>query len=347
MGLAQVCFCVIGGLQAVIRAAWTDCLQTVLPIVWDGSVWDDLEFCNFSWSVLWMLTYFAILLGIDNGPCKHICNVVEGNVVCSCLSGYTIMADGISCEGKWLWFTTEMWLKHYYVDLTDCRPQGVFLRVLYFQYCALQMAVQRQNCCLWDFLAEGIAGLLYRWLLKHLLLSSLPITWVRASPVLCLFPLMSHTFLQPSKYLLPLLLLPESHCSAMDLQPLFLRMEAAGRTWACLLPWGTISELQIRPVTCFLLVVGYYFISAALKMWGFTGMKNVPLWVGTAPCVSLDTEVQACTMTNSEFRSWIYDPSHSIHFKWTCLVGHKGYLCIAKTLGVRSNALWHTFIRNL
>ncbi|XP_061328988.1 fibulin-2 isoform X3 [Pezoporus flaviventris] len=34
----------------------------------------------------------------DNGPCKHICNVVEGNVVCSCLSGYTLMADGISCE---------------------------------------------------------------------------------------------------------------------------------------------------------------------------------------------------------------------------------------------------------
>uniref|UniRef100_A0A669PHL8 Fibulin-2 n=1 Tax=Phasianus colchicus TaxID=9054 RepID=A0A669PHL8_PHACC len=34
----------------------------------------------------------------DNGPCKHICSVVEGNVVCSCLSGYTIMADGISCE---------------------------------------------------------------------------------------------------------------------------------------------------------------------------------------------------------------------------------------------------------
>lgn len=132
-----------------------------------GVYLDDLEFCNFSWSVLWMLTYFAILLGIDNGPCKHICNVVEGNVVCSCLSGYTIMADGISCEGKWLWFTTEMWLNHYYVDLTDCRPQGVFLRVLYFQYCALQMAVQRQNCCLWDLLAEGIAGLLYRWLLKH------------------------------------------------------------------------------------------------------------------------------------------------------------------------------------
>uniref|UniRef100_A0A8B9BS59 Fibulin-2 n=1 Tax=Anser brachyrhynchus TaxID=132585 RepID=A0A8B9BS59_9AVES len=34
----------------------------------------------------------------DNGPCKHICNVVEENVVCSCLSGYTIMGDGISCE---------------------------------------------------------------------------------------------------------------------------------------------------------------------------------------------------------------------------------------------------------
>lgn len=145
-----------------------------------GVYLDDLEFCNFSWSVLWMLTYFAILLGIDNGPCKHICNVVEGNVVCSCLSGYTIMADGISCEGKWLWFTTEMWLKHYYVDFTDCRPQGVFLRVLSFQYCALQVAVQRQNCCLWDLLAEGIAGLLYRWLLKHFYLVYLLPGWGQA-----------------------------------------------------------------------------------------------------------------------------------------------------------------------
>uniref|UniRef100_A0A8C3I3T0 Fibulin 2 n=1 Tax=Chrysemys picta bellii TaxID=8478 RepID=A0A8C3I3T0_CHRPI len=34
----------------------------------------------------------------DNGPCKHICNIVEGNAVCSCLSGYALMADGISCE---------------------------------------------------------------------------------------------------------------------------------------------------------------------------------------------------------------------------------------------------------
>uniref|UniRef100_A0A452GUJ5 Fibulin-2 n=1 Tax=Gopherus agassizii TaxID=38772 RepID=A0A452GUJ5_9SAUR len=34
----------------------------------------------------------------DNGPCKHICNIEEGNAVCSCLSGYALMADGISCE---------------------------------------------------------------------------------------------------------------------------------------------------------------------------------------------------------------------------------------------------------
>ncbi|XP_019392501.1 PREDICTED: fibulin-2 isoform X1 [Crocodylus porosus] len=34
----------------------------------------------------------------DNGPCKHICSVVEGNVVCSCLSGYAITADKVSCE---------------------------------------------------------------------------------------------------------------------------------------------------------------------------------------------------------------------------------------------------------
>uniref|UniRef100_A0A8C8VL88 Fibulin-2 n=1 Tax=Pelusios castaneus TaxID=367368 RepID=A0A8C8VL88_9SAUR len=35
----------------------------------------------------------------DNGPCKHICEVVEGNVVCSCLTGYALMADEVSCEG--------------------------------------------------------------------------------------------------------------------------------------------------------------------------------------------------------------------------------------------------------
>ncbi|XP_017690393.1 PREDICTED: fibulin-2 isoform X1 [Lepidothrix coronata] len=34
----------------------------------------------------------------DNGPCKHLCNVVEGEAVCSCLAGYTLMADGVSCE---------------------------------------------------------------------------------------------------------------------------------------------------------------------------------------------------------------------------------------------------------
>ncbi|KAM7041104.1 fibulin-2 isoform 3-T6 [Acridotheres tristis] len=34
----------------------------------------------------------------DNGPCKHLCNIVEGDAVCSCMAGYTLMADGVSCE---------------------------------------------------------------------------------------------------------------------------------------------------------------------------------------------------------------------------------------------------------
>ncbi|NWZ71158.1 FBLN2 protein, partial [Acrocephalus arundinaceus] len=34
----------------------------------------------------------------DNGPCKHLCNIVEGEAVCSCMAGYTLMADGVSCE---------------------------------------------------------------------------------------------------------------------------------------------------------------------------------------------------------------------------------------------------------
>lgn len=86
---------------------------------------------------------FAILLCADNGPCKHICSTVEGNVVCSCLSGYTIMADGTSCEGEWFEFTTETWLKHFYIDLIDLTPLGVSLRVPCFQYCKLQVAGQR------------------------------------------------------------------------------------------------------------------------------------------------------------------------------------------------------------
>ncbi|XP_062826036.1 fibulin-2 isoform X3 [Anolis carolinensis] len=34
----------------------------------------------------------------DNGPCKHTCNIVEGRIECSCLPGYALMADGVSCE---------------------------------------------------------------------------------------------------------------------------------------------------------------------------------------------------------------------------------------------------------
>ncbi|XP_015284207.1 PREDICTED: fibulin-2 [Gekko japonicus] len=34
----------------------------------------------------------------DNGPCKHICHVMEGKVMCSCLPGFALMLDGVTCE---------------------------------------------------------------------------------------------------------------------------------------------------------------------------------------------------------------------------------------------------------
>lgn len=140
-----------------------------------------------------MLIYFAILLCIDNGPCKHVCNIVEGNVVCSCLSGYTIMADGISCEGKWFRFTTETWLKHFYVDLIDLIPLGVSLRIPHFQYCVSQLSVQRPFGRRNTKAASQIT--------PKAQLSSVPVTWglrVKASLDLCSFPLTFLAFFQPS-----------------------------------------------------------------------------------------------------------------------------------------------------
>lgn len=140
-----------------------------------------------------MLIYFAILLCIDNGPCKHVCNIVEGNVVCSCLSGYTIMADGISCEGKWFRFTTETWLKHFYVDLIDLIPLGVSLRIPHFQYCESQLSVQRPFGRRNTKAASQIT--------PKAQLSSVPVTWglrVKASLDLCSFPLTFLAFFQPS-----------------------------------------------------------------------------------------------------------------------------------------------------
>uniref|UniRef100_A0A670YLZ5 Fibulin 2 n=1 Tax=Pseudonaja textilis TaxID=8673 RepID=A0A670YLZ5_PSETE len=34
----------------------------------------------------------------DNGPCKHICNMVKGEIVCSCSLGFVLLSDGVSCE---------------------------------------------------------------------------------------------------------------------------------------------------------------------------------------------------------------------------------------------------------
>ncbi|XP_028681155.1 fibulin-2 isoform X1 [Erpetoichthys calabaricus] len=34
----------------------------------------------------------------DNGPCMQLCTQIEKTLFCSCLNGYTLMQDGISCE---------------------------------------------------------------------------------------------------------------------------------------------------------------------------------------------------------------------------------------------------------
>lgn len=245
--------------------------------------------------------YFAILLCIDNGPCKHICNIVEGNVVCSCLPGYTIMADGISCEGKWFRFTTETWLKHFYIDLIDLIPLGVSLRVLYFQYCELQVSVQRPFARRNTRSASQIT--------PEARLSSVPITWglqVKASLDLYVF-LWHSGFFQPFRFLFPLPFLPR------------VRLVNCGH--AAFLPENASSEqymgmfavlrnpLRATALPCHLFCLVLFLL--ALKTWidwSFTAMKNVPLWACPAPWVSPDTEAQACTVMNSEFQnaSWSF-----------------------------------------
>uniref|UniRef100_A0A8D0G5J5 Fibulin-2 n=1 Tax=Sphenodon punctatus TaxID=8508 RepID=A0A8D0G5J5_SPHPU len=49
-------------------------------------------------SLPFLLIYPTLPLCDHNGPCKHICSIVEGNVVCSCLPGFALVTDGVSCE---------------------------------------------------------------------------------------------------------------------------------------------------------------------------------------------------------------------------------------------------------
>ncbi|XP_053158132.1 zinc finger protein 135-like isoform X1 [Hemicordylus capensis] len=35
----------------------------------------------------------------DNGACKNKCSTLEGKIECSCLPGFALMSDGVSCEG--------------------------------------------------------------------------------------------------------------------------------------------------------------------------------------------------------------------------------------------------------
>uniref|UniRef100_A0ACB8EHU0 Fibulin-2 n=1 Tax=Sphaerodactylus townsendi TaxID=933632 RepID=A0ACB8EHU0_9SAUR len=44
----------------------------------------------------------------DNGPCKHVCHVTEEKIICSCLPGFALMLDGVSCEGCINSFSDEL-----------------------------------------------------------------------------------------------------------------------------------------------------------------------------------------------------------------------------------------------
>uniref|UniRef100_A0A8C0VXZ6 Fibulin-2 n=1 Tax=Cyanistes caeruleus TaxID=156563 RepID=A0A8C0VXZ6_CYACU len=60
----------------------------------------DMKLCTKK-SVLYVILLNVVLQPLPqeyNGPCKHLCNIVEGDAVCSCMAGYTLMADGVSCE---------------------------------------------------------------------------------------------------------------------------------------------------------------------------------------------------------------------------------------------------------
>ena len=49
--------------------------------------------------------FLKLLTDVDecetsNGGCAQSCNNTEGSFMCSCMTGYTLAADGFSCEGK-------------------------------------------------------------------------------------------------------------------------------------------------------------------------------------------------------------------------------------------------------
>uniref|UniRef100_A0A8C6YE82 Fibulin-1 n=1 Tax=Naja naja TaxID=35670 RepID=A0A8C6YE82_NAJNA len=48
--------------------------------------------------ILCQITSTMINDRCNNGPCKHICNMVEGEIVCSCSLGFVLLSDGVSCE---------------------------------------------------------------------------------------------------------------------------------------------------------------------------------------------------------------------------------------------------------
>lgn len=142
----------------------------------------------------------AILCCADNGPCKHLCNIVDGDAVCSCMAGYTLMADGVSCEGECFGLPTEPWLNVCVAHTPGCSS-----------FSALGIAVpsdrpfgRRSPSSPSQTPPEGTA-----WLSAG---------EVEASLGWCFFPLTLQAFLQPFWFLFPLCSSPGSMCTAVDTQ---------------------------------------------------------------------------------------------------------------------------------
>lgn len=135
---------------------------------------------------------FAILCRADNGPCKHLCNIVEGEAVCSCMAGYTLMADGVSCEGECSGLLTEP-------CLNVCVPHSPGCS----SFSELRIAVPSERP------RFGRRKPSSQILLKHS---------VEASQGWCFFPLTLQAFLQPFWFLFPLRFVPRLCVTAVAMQ---------------------------------------------------------------------------------------------------------------------------------
>ena len=87
------------------------------------TLWDHLS-VHVIQAILWLVLAFNVLVSLldlsmfddllanhynisdinecqnNNGGCQHTCNNTVGSFQCSCLSGYSLNADGLQCDGK-------------------------------------------------------------------------------------------------------------------------------------------------------------------------------------------------------------------------------------------------------